>query len=68
MAWDFRTDPEFQEQLDWIRDLVVNQIEPLDLVKHQMSPASWKRATAPEMPSSVARRCRRTCKTPSRPC
>ena len=47
MAWDFRTDPEFQEQLDWIRDIVVHQIEPLDLVKHQMSPESWKRATAP---------------------
>jgi acyl-CoA dehydrogenase len=47
MAWDFRTEPEFQEQLDWIRDIVVDQIEPLDLVKHQMSRESWKRATAP---------------------
>jgi acyl-CoA dehydrogenase len=47
MAWDFRTDADFQEQLDWIRDVVVNQIEPLDLVKPQMSPAAWARATEP---------------------
>jgi acyl-CoA dehydrogenase len=47
MAWDFSTDPDFQEQLDWIRDVVINQIEPLDLVKHEMSVESWKRATEP---------------------
>src|SRR6058998_2841156 len=47
MAWDFQTDPDFQEQLDWIREIVVNEIEPLDLVKAQMSVDSWKRATAP---------------------
>ncbi len=32
MAWDFSTDPEFQEQLDWCKELCVNEIEPLDLV------------------------------------
>ena len=47
MAWDFQTEPEFQEQLDWIRDVVVNQIQPLDLVKAQMSVEAWGRATAP---------------------
>jgi acyl-CoA dehydrogenase len=47
MAWDFCTDPDFQPQLDWIRDVVINQIEPLDLVKDEMSPESWKRATQP---------------------
>ena len=47
MAWDFQTDPEFQEQLDWIRDVVINQIEPLDLVKSRMSRESWARATEP---------------------
>ena len=47
MAWDFQTDPEFQEQLDWIRDIVVNEIEPLDLVKSRMSRESWARATEP---------------------
>src|SRR4051812_788859 len=47
MSWDFRTDADFQVELDWMRDVVVNQIEPLDLVKSQMSPESWKKATAP---------------------
>jgi len=32
MAWDFSTEPEFQEKLDWVKDLCVNEIEPLDLV------------------------------------
>jgi acyl-CoA dehydrogenase len=47
MAWDFSTDREFARELDWIRDMVVNEIEPLDLVRDQMSAASWRRATDP---------------------
>jgi acyl-CoA dehydrogenase len=31
MTIDFSVDPEFQEQLDWIRDFVQSEIEPLDL-------------------------------------
>jgi acyl-CoA dehydrogenase len=31
MAWDFSTEPEFQEQLDWIDEFVREEIEPLDL-------------------------------------
>jgi acyl-CoA dehydrogenase len=31
MGWDFSTDPEFQEKLDWIREFVETEIEPLDL-------------------------------------
>jgi acyl-CoA dehydrogenase len=31
MAWDFSTEPEFQEKLDWIRDFVAREVEPLDL-------------------------------------
>lgn len=29
--WDFSTEPEFQEKLDWIAEFVTNEIEPLDL-------------------------------------
>jgi acyl-CoA dehydrogenase len=47
VAWDFQTDPEFQEQLDWMREVVVEQIEPLDLIKHEMTREAWNRATAP---------------------
>ncbi|HET9732752.1 MAG TPA: acyl-CoA dehydrogenase family protein [Acidimicrobiales bacterium] len=32
MAWDFSTDPEFQEQLDWVEQFCREEIEPLDLV------------------------------------
>jgi len=31
MAWDFTTDPEFQEKLDWIDEFVKTEVEPLDL-------------------------------------
>ena len=32
MAWDFETDPEFQEELDWVADFVREEIEPLEFV------------------------------------
>src|ERR1700744_3182820 len=32
MAWDFETDPAFQQELDWIEDFTRNEIEPLDHV------------------------------------
>src|SRR5215210_8911246 len=32
MAWDFETDPEFQEELDWVADFVQQEIEPLQFV------------------------------------
>ncbi|MDQ1466249.1 MAG: acyl-CoA dehydrogenase, partial [Actinomycetota bacterium] len=31
MAWDFSTEPEYQEQLEWVREFVAREIEPLDL-------------------------------------
>ena len=32
MAWDFDTDPEYQEKLDWVDAFVREEIEPLDYV------------------------------------
>lgn len=32
MAWDFETDPEYQEKLDWADAFVRDEVEPLDLV------------------------------------
>jgi alkylation response protein AidB-like acyl-CoA dehydrogenase len=32
MAWDFSTEPEFQEKLDWVAEFCKNEIGPLDLV------------------------------------
>ena len=30
MAWDFETEPEYQEQLDWANQFVRDEVEPLD--------------------------------------
>ncbi len=32
MAWDFSTEPQFQEQLDWVEEFCRTEVEPLDLV------------------------------------
>jgi len=32
MAWDFSTEPEFEEKLEWIREFRSERIEPLDLL------------------------------------
>jgi acyl-CoA dehydrogenase len=32
MGWDFQTDPEFQEKLDWVEQLCKEKIEPLHYV------------------------------------
>lgn len=32
MAWDFETDADFQQKLDWITEFVRSEVEPLDLV------------------------------------
>jgi len=32
MAWDFETDPEFQEKLDWIEAFVTEEVEPVDVL------------------------------------
>jgi acyl-CoA dehydrogenase len=32
MAWDFSTEPEFQEQLDWVEQFCREEIEPFDMV------------------------------------
>jgi acyl-CoA dehydrogenase len=34
MAWDFETDPEFQQELDWVDTFVREEVEPLDFVIH----------------------------------
>lgn len=32
MSWDFSTDSEFQDVLDWMDDFVTREVEPLDLI------------------------------------
>src|SRR5215217_2020019 len=47
MAWDFSTEPEFQEQLDWMRDFVREEIWPLETIFGELSDDGFKRAVAP---------------------
>ncbi|WP_099023788.1 acyl-CoA dehydrogenase family protein [Mycolicibacterium palauense] len=32
MAWDFSTEPEFEQKLAWIRDFVRDEVEPLEVL------------------------------------
>ena len=32
MGWDFSTEPEFQEQLDWVERFCLEEVEPLEYV------------------------------------
>jgi acyl-CoA dehydrogenase len=43
MAWDFSTEPEFQQQLDWMDDFVRTEVEPLDLAFREPAAAYDRR-------------------------
>ena len=42
MPIDFAVEPEFQAQLDWMREFVDNEIEPLELFFDDMSDENWR--------------------------
>jgi acyl-CoA dehydrogenase len=46
MSWDFETDPEYQQLLDWADVFVTEEVEPLDLVLHDPYDKSDKQAMA----------------------
>ena len=47
MAWDFRTEPEYQAKLDWADEFVRERVEPLDLIwpREQFVPLDEHRRT-----------------------
>ena len=47
MAWDFSTDPEFQEQLDWMRTFVREEIWPMETIIGELDQAGFDRIYAP---------------------
>ena len=47
VAWDFSTEPEFQAQLDWMRDFVREEIWPLETVFEELGQDGFMRAIAP---------------------
>ncbi len=47
MAWDFSTEPEFQEQLDWMRAFVREEVWPIETVIDDLGQEGFVRAIAP---------------------
>src|ERR1700736_935154 len=47
MSWDFSTDPDFQEQLDWMDEFVRREIWPLETIWHELGPDGLRDAMAP---------------------
>jgi acyl-CoA dehydrogenase len=47
MAWDFSTDPEFQEHLDWMREVVREEIWPLETLWPELGIDGLNRALDP---------------------
>jgi acyl-CoA dehydrogenase len=53
MTWDFRTEPEFEQQLEWMRGFVREEIFPLETL--DLDHASFRRIAAPLMEQVKAR-------------
>ena len=45
--WDFSTEPEFQEQLDWMRAFVREEIWPIETVFEELGQDGFERAIEP---------------------
>jgi alkylation response protein AidB-like acyl-CoA dehydrogenase len=41
MAWDFETDPDFQVQLDWMRDFIDRHLVPLEPILRELPADDW---------------------------
>jgi acyl-CoA dehydrogenase len=47
MAWDFSTEPEFQQKLDWMRDFVREEIWPIETIASELDQQALDRIYAP---------------------
>src|SRR3984893_14903409 len=47
MSWDFSTDPDFQEQLDWMDEFVRREIWPLETIWRELGLDGLREAMAP---------------------
>jgi hypothetical protein len=41
MAWDFETEPEFEEKLMWMRSFIDSELIPLEPLVGDLPPAEW---------------------------
>ncbi len=55
VVWDFSTEPEFQAQLDWMRDFVRAEVWPLETVADELGTEGLLRALAPLQEQARAR-------------
>ena len=67
MSWDFSTEPDFQEQLDWMREFVRSEIWPLETIWRRARPRRARRGDrAARRSRSRSAGCgRRTCRPSS---
>lgn len=47
IAWDFKTDPEFQQKLDWVKQFVEQELIPLEVIKDDFTEQQWNTVQAP---------------------
>ena len=47
MAWDFSTEPEFEEHLEWMREFVRDEIWPIEAIEHDIDQAQLDRIYEP---------------------
>ena len=47
MAWDFSTEPEFEEKLEWMREFVRAEIWPIETIQHDIGQDALERIYAP---------------------
>ena len=47
MAWDFSTEPEFEEQLAWMREFVREEIWPIEVIEHDIDQSQLDRIYEP---------------------
>ncbi|MFC9837442.1 acyl-CoA dehydrogenase family protein [Rhodococcus sp. NPDC127530] len=57
--WNFSTEPEFEEQLEWMRRFVVEEVAPLDLLwphDHHRTPPKWLKEVIDPLKDEVRKR------------
>src|SRR5919206_4103331 len=47
MAWEFSTDPEFEAQLEWMREFVREEVWPIEAIEREIDQAQLDRINAP---------------------
>ena len=47
MAWDFSTEPEFEQQLEWMRTFVREEIWPIETIFGELGDDAFRRLIAP---------------------